>query len=425
MFTDIVKIKVRAGNGGNGCISFRREKYVAKGGPDGGDGGKGGNVVFVADTGKNTLLDYRYRHKFAAENGKDGMPAKCHGRNGQDIVLPVPYGTVIRVAETGKILKDMSDSEPFVCLKGGKGGWGNKHFATPTRQVPRFAKNGIEGQELELILELKMIADIGFVGMPSVGKSTLLSKVSAARPKIAEYHFTTLSPNLGVVSVGEDTFVCADIPGLIEGASEGLGLGHEFLRHIERCRMLVHVVDISQSEGRDVVEDVKTIDGELKSYSEELYSRPQIIVANKCDALDRDNVDIGAFEKFASDTGRAVYYISAATGEGVKELIYAMKERLDTLPPLTVYEAETDEEELFESGRRDESITVKRNNGLWEVEGEFLYTLMGRINFDDRESMAYFDRMMRKYGIFESMEKQGVKDGDTVSLYGFEFEYVK
>lgn len=424
MFTDIVKIKIRSGSGGNGCISFRREKYVAKGGPDGGDGGKGGDVIFVTDEGKNTLLDYRYRHKFAAENGKDGMPAKCHGRNGADLVLPVPKGTVIRVAESGKILKDMSDSEPYVCLKGGKGGFGNKHFATPTRQVPRFAKNGIEGQELELVLELKMIADIGFIGMPSVGKSTLLSKVSAARPKIAEYHFTTLSPNLGVVSVGEETFVCADIPGLIEGASEGAGLGHEFLRHIERCRMLVHVVDISESEGRNVIEDIKTIDGELESYSAELAARPQLIVANKCDALDRDITDVSAFEAYASETGRDIAYISAATGEGVKELIYLMKKKLDVLPPLTVYETEVTEDELFDS-ELDEGITVTRKDGIWEVEGELLYRIMGRINFDDRESMAYFDRTMRRYGIFESMEKQGVKDGDTVSLYGFEFEYIK
>lgn len=424
MFTDIVKIKIRSGSGGNGCISFRREKYVAKGGPDGGDGGKGGDVIFVTDEGKNTLLDYRYRQKFAAENGKDGMPAKCHGRNGADLVLPVPKGTVIRVAESGKILKDMSDSEPYVCLKGGKGGFGNKHFATPTRQVPRFAKNGIEGQELELVLELKMIADIGFIGMPSVGKSTLLSKVSAARPKIAEYHFTTLSPNLGVVSVGEETFVCADIPGLIEGASEGAGLGHEFLRHIERCRMLVHVVDISESEGRNVIEDIKTIDGELESYSAELAARPQLIVANKCDALDRDITDVSAFEAYASETGRDIAYISAATGEGVKELIYLMKKKLDVLPPLTVYETEVTEDELFDS-ELDEGITVTRKDGVWEVEGELLYRIMGRINFDDRESMAYFDRTMRRYGIFESMEKQGVKDGDTVSLYGFEFEYIK
>lgn len=424
MFTDIVKIKIRSGSGGNGCISFRREKYVAKGGPDGGDGGKGGDVIFVTDEGKNTLLDYRYRHKFAAENGKDGMPAKCHGRNGADLVLPVPKGTVIRVAESGKILKDMSDSEPYVCLKGGKGGFGNKHFATPTRQVPRFAKNGIEGQELELVLELKMIADIGFIGMPSVGKSTLLSKVSAARPKIAEYHFTTLSPNLGVVSVGEETFVCADIPGLIEGASEGAGLGHEFLRHIERCRMLVHVVDISESEGRNVIEDIKTIDGELESYSAELAARPQLIVANKCDALDRDITDVSAFEAYASETGRDIAYISAATGEGVKELIYLMKKKLDVLPPLTVYETEVTEDELFDS-ELDEGVTVTRKDGVWEVEGELLYRIMGRINFDDRESMAYFDRTMRRYGIFESMEKQGVKDGDTVSLYGFEFEYIK
>ncbi len=424
MFIDYVKIYIKAGDGGNGCVSFRREKYVAKGGPDGGDGGRGGNIVFQADQGKDTLLDFRYRRKYVAENGADGAGSKYHGKNGADLVIPVPKGTVIRDAATGRIIKDISDDEPFVCLRGGKGGWGNKHFATPTRQIPRFAKNGIEGPEKEIILELKMIADVGLIGMPSVGKSSLLSVISAAKPKIADYHFTTLSPNLGVVPVDGGAFVCADIPGLIEGASEGLGLGHDFLRHIDRCRLLVHIVDISQSEGRNAVEDIKTIDKELEKYSPELSQRPQILVANKTDALDKSVTDIEAFENYAAKTNRAVVYISAATGEGVKELVRFIKTELDRLPPLTVYEPEYDEEEE-EIKEITPTVMVTKREGVWEVEGQWLYRLMGRINFDDRESMAYFDKMLRKYGIFTQMEEQGVCDGDIVSLYGFEYEYVK
>ncbi len=424
MFIDYVRIYIKAGDGGNGCVSFRREKYVAKGGPDGGDGGRGGNIVFQADQGKDTLLDFRYRRKYVAENGADGAGSKYHGKNGADLVIPVPKGTVIRDAATGRIIKDISDDEPFVCLRGGKGGWGNKHFATPTRQIPRFAKNGIEGPEKEIILELKMIADVGLIGMPSVGKSSLLSVISAAKPKIADYHFTTLSPNLGVVPVDGGAFVCADIPGLIEGASEGLGLGHDFLRHIDRCRLLVHIVDISQSEGRNAVEDIKTIDKELEKYSPELAQRPQILVANKTDALDKSVTDIEAFENYAAKTNRAVVYISAATGEGVKELVRFIKTELDRLPPLTVYEPEYDEEEE-EIKEITPTVTVTKREGVWEVEGQWLYRLMGRINFDDRESMAYFDKMLRKYGIFAQMEEQGVCDGDIVSLYGFEYEYVK
>lgn len=424
MFIDYVKIYIKAGNGGNGCVSFRREKYVAKGGPDGGDGGRGGNIVFLADQGKDTLLDFRYRRKYVAENGGNGAGAKFHGKNGEDLVIRVPKGTVIRDAETGKIIKDISDDEPFVCLKGGKGGWGNKHFATPTRQIPRFAKNGVDGPEKEVILELKMIADVGLIGLPSVGKSSLLAQISAAKPKIADYHFTTLSPNLGVVPADDGAFVCADIPGLIEGASDGLGLGHDFLRHIDRCRLLLHLVDVSQSEGRNVIDDLKVIDEELEKYSPELASRPQIVVANKVDALDRDIVDTEAFEKYVTSSGRTLLYISAATGEGVKELVRTVKKELDTLPPLTVYEAEYTEEDDIKP-EDDPTVSVVKNEGVWEVEGAWLYKIMGRINFDDRESMAYFDKMLRKYGIYDQMEQAGVKDGDLVSLYGFEYEYVK
>ena len=424
MFTDIVKIHIKAGNGGNGAVSFRREKYVAKGGPDGGDGGRGGNIVFQSEVGKDTLIDFRYKRKYVAENGGNGAGAKFHGKNGADLIIKVPKGTVIRDAETGKIIKDLSDDEPFICLKGGKGGWGNKHFATPTRQIPRFAKNGIDGPEKDVILELKMLADVGLIGMPSVGKSSLLSRISAARPKIADYHFTTLSPNLGVVPVGEGAFVCADIPGLIEGASDGAGLGHDFLRHIDRCRLLLHVVDVSQSEGRCVTDDLKAIDEELYKYSPELAERPQIVVANKSDALDRNTVDVDGFEKYVAGTGRSLLYISAATGEGVSELVRFVKKELDTLPPLTVYEAEYTEEDDIKPDAAP-VVTVTRDEGVWNVEGEWLYRLMGRINFDDRESMAYFDKMLRKYGIYEQMEAQGVSDGDIVSLYGFEYEYVK
>lgn len=424
MFADYVKIYIKAGNGGNGCVSFRREKYVAKGGPDGGDGGRGGNIVFQAEVGKDTLIDFRYKRKYIAENGGNGAGAKFHGKNGEDLIIKVPKGTVIRDAATGKIIKDISDDEPFICLRGGKGGWGNKHFATPTRQIPRFANNGSEGPGKDVILELKMIADVGLIGMPSVGKSSLLAQISAARPKTAEYHFTTLSPNLGVVLADESAFVCADIPGLIEGAADGAGLGHDFLRHIERCRLLLHLVDISQSEGRNVIDDLKAIDGELYRYSPELAARPQIVVANKTDALDRDAVDVDAFEKYVSGTGRSLLYISAATGEGIKELVRFVKTELDTLPPLTVYEPEYTEEDDIKPDE-EPTVTAVKEDGVWNVEGAWLYKLMGRINFDDRESMAYFDKMLRKYGIYDQMEAQGVRDGDIVSLYGFEYEYVK
>lgn len=422
-FYDHVKIYIKAGNGGNGCISFRREKYVSHGGPDGGDGGHGGNIVFVIDEGTNTLLDFRNRKKFVAANGGDGKASKFHGATAPDLIIPVPEGTVIRDAESGRIIKDMSRCGPFIAAKGGRGGWGNRHFATPTRQTPRFAKNGLPGEEREVTLELKMLADVGFVGMPNVGKSTLLSVISSARPKIANYHFTTLSPMLGVVSVGDGKgFVAADIPGLIEGASEGLGLGHDFLRHVDRCRLLIHVVDISQSEGRNAIEDIRMINAELEKYNPELAARPQIIAANKGDILDRTQVDIDAFEKFVSDSGYTLVYISAASGEGVKELCRKAYDMLALLPPLTIYEPEY-EEEIKEQGKPDD-ITVKKEKDVFIVEGEWLRWLMSSINFDDRESFSYFERMMRENGVIDKMRELGIKDGDTVSMYDLEFDFV-
>ena len=424
-FYDHVKIYIKAGNGGNGCISFRREKYVAYGGPDGGDGGHGGNIVFVIDEGTNTLLDFRNRRKFVAANGGDGMPAKFHGATADDLIIPVPDGTVIRDAETGKVIKDMSRCEPFIACKGGRGGWGNRHFATPTRRAPRFAKNGLDGEEREVILELKMLADVGFVGLPNVGKSTLLSMISAARPKIANYHFTTLAPMLGVVSVdGNNAFVAADIPGLIEGASEGLGLGHDFLRHVDRCRLLVHVVDISGSEGRDPIEDIKMINEELRRYSEELADRPQIIAANKCDILDPDTAEEtkATLEAFAAELGYDVIYISAASGENVKTLCRKVYEELKELPPLTIYEPEY-VEEIAEPSSPDD-ITVTKEGDTWIVEGEWLKWLMSGINFDDRESFMYFEKMMRDKGIIQKMRDLGIADGDSVNLYDLEFDFV-
>ncbi len=425
MLIDYVKIYIKAGNGGNGCVSFRREKYVAKGGPDGGDGGRGGDVVFTVDEGVNTLLAFRYRKKFVAENGGDGKAEKFHGKNGSNVVIQVPPGTLIKDAESGKIIHDMGPGGDFVCLKGGKGGWGNKHFATPTRQIPRFAKNGIDGEEKEVILELKMLADVGLIGLPNVGKSSILSRISAARPKIANYHFTTLSPSLGIVKARDEKgFVAADIPGLIEGASDGAGLGHAFLRHVDRCRMLIHVVDISQCEGRDVIEDIKLINNELAKYSEELISRPQLIAANKSDMTDLDADYVKEFEAFVKENGWGLVYVSAVSGANLDKLVDMTSAALEKLPPLTLYEAETSEEIMLEE-EDDKEITVRFEDGVYFVEGKWLYKLMGRINFSDNESMSYFDRMLRKNGIFDQMEAKGIKDGDTVNLYDFEFDYIK
>lgn len=426
MFVDHAKISIKAGDGGNGSVSFRREKYVAAGGPDGGDGGRGGNVVFRVDTGTNTLLAFRYKHNFAAQRGGDGSGAKFHGANGEDLVIPVPPGTLLLDAETNKVLHDMSEDggADYVACHGGRGGWGNRHFATPTRQVPMFAKNGTKGEEKEILLELKMLADVGICGYPSVGKSSLLARISSAKPKIADYHFTTLSPNLGVVRTGgESGFVAADIPGLIEGAADGAGLGHEFLRHIDRCRLLWHVVDISCFEGRDPVDEVETINVELDRYSPELASRPQLIVANKIDALARDAVDIPAFEHFVEVNGWELFYVSAATGEGVDALVRRTAERLAELPPMKVYEREYDPEDAYVGGGKE--TTIRRENDTFYVEGDWLLNLMGQINFDDYESLNFFQRVLQRSGVFAALEEKGCRDGHTVSIYDFEFEFVK
>jgi GTP-binding protein len=426
VFIDKIKIYVKAGNGGNGAIAFHREKYVAAGGPSGGDGGNGGNIVFTVDKGSNTLLAFRYKRKFVAGNGGDGGGSKFHGATADDLFIPVPPGTLIKDVESGKIIHDMSENDgaDFVCCKGGRGGWGNKHFATPTRQTPMFAKNGTKGEEREVILELKMIADVGLIGMPSVGKSSILSVISSAKPKIADYHFTTLSPNLGVVSTGaERGFVAADIPGLIEGAADGAGLGHQFLRHVDRCRLLLHVVDISAFEGRDPVDDIIAINRELERYSPELATRPQIIIANKVDSLDRDVVDVEKFEKFVADNGWEMMYISAYTGENLDEMIKMVDKRLSKLPPVLVYEKEYDEADKFVSEGKQTVIT--RENDKFTVEGEWIYNLMGQINFDNYESLDYFQRVLQKSGVFAALEEKGCRDGDTVSMYGFEFDYVK
>ena len=424
MFIDKIQIYVKAGDGGNGAISFRREKYVAQGGPDGGDGGHGGNIVFRIDEGSNTLLAFRYKRKFIAANGGNGKGAKFHGATADDVIITVPRGTLIKDANTGRIIKDMSDDADFICCKGGRGGWGNKHFATPTRQVPNFAKNGTKGEEKEIILELKMLADVGIIGYPSVGKSSILARISSAKPKIADYHFTTLSPNLGVVSTGgESGFIAADIPGLIEGASDGAGLGHAFLRHIDRCRLLWHVVDISCFEGRDPVDDIIKINTELENYSPALATRKQIIVANKTDALDPEVVDIKAFEDFVKENGWKLRYVSAATSEGLDELISYSAEVLRELPPMIIYDAEYEPEDAYVGGGKE--TVIRKENGMFIVEGEWLFNLMGQINFSDYESLNYFQRILYRSGVFEELEKNGCVDGDTVSIYDFEFDFVK
>ena len=427
MLIDRVTIHVRAGNGGNGAVSFRHEKYVNHGGPDGGDGGHGGNVIVRVDTNVNTLLDYRFKRKFEAEDGANGGGKKFHGATGKDCIIIVPPGTLLKDPDTDKIIHDMSqdDGADFILCKGGRGGWGNRHFATPTRQVPMFAKSGTRGGERDVILELKMLADVGLIGYPSVGKSSILSKISAAKPKIADYHFTTLSPNLGVVKTpgGGRGFVAADIPGLIEGASDGAGLGHAFLRHVDRCRLLLHVVDIASVEYRDPVEDIKLIDTELERYSPELATRPQVIVANKYDLVDPDAVDLPRFEEYCASLGRKVLYVSAVTGEGLDELVRLADQMLQTLPPMIVYEAEYQPEDAYVGGGKE--TTIRRENDTFYVEGEWLFNLCGQVNFEDYESLNFFQKVLQRSGVFEELEAAGCRDGHTVSIYDFEFDYVK
>ncbi len=421
-FVDKATIKVIAGNGGNGAVAFHREKYIAAGGPDGGDGGRGGDIIAVVDDHMSTLMDFRYKRKYVAANGMDGQGKRCSGRDGQSLTIKVPRGTLIRDKETGGILHDMSDNEPFVIAKGGRGGWGNQHFATPTRQVPRFAKPGMPGESREIVLELKLLADVGLIGYPNVGKSTLLSVVSKAHPKIANYHFTTLFPNLGVVYVDEGvSFVMADIPGIIEGASEGAGLGHDFLRHIDRCRLLIHLIDVSGSEGRDPIEDMDTINRELKEYSEELSTRTQIVVANKCDLLGDDREPIEKLRAHAEELGYRFFEMSAVTHSGTRELVKAAAGLLANLPPVIHYEPDyvAPEPDFGDSS----DVTIEHYDDYWSVEGKWLQRLVMSVNFGDYESRMFFDRKLREAGIFNRLEEMGVQDGDTVGIYDLEFEY--
>ena len=420
-FVDTAKITVRSGNGGNGVVSFHREKYVAAGGPDGGDGGRGGNVVVTVDDHMSTLMDFRYKRKYTAANGTDGGGKRCTGRNGADLVLRVPRGTIIRDAATQEIIHDMSDDAPFILCRGVRGGWGNQHFATPTRQVPRFAKAGYPGESREVVLELKLLADVGLVGFPNVGKSTLLSVVSRAQPKIANYHFTTLFPNLGVVYVEEGvSFVMADIPGIIEGAADGAGLGHDFLRHIDRCRLLIHVVDVSGSEGRDPVEDFETINAELKQYSPELASRKMIVAANKTDIM-ADPALLDKFRDHVEGLGLELFEISAAAHQGTRELVKKAAQELAQLPPVAVYEPTYVERppEVDTSGE----VSIEKYDDTWVVEASWLQHLMANVNFGDYESRNWFDRKLRESGLFDRLEAMGIQDGDIVSLYDLEFEY--
>lgn len=424
MFIDTSKIFIQAGKGGDGAVTFHREKYVAAGGPDGGDGGNGGNIVAVADKNVSTLLDFRYKKKYCAENGENGRGGRCSGKCGEDLRILVPCGTVIRDSATQKIICDLrSDGESFIIAKGGSGGWGNARFATATRQTPKFARAGLPGDEREITLELKLIADVGLLGFPNVGKSTLLSIISDARPKIANYHFTTLVPNLGVVNMGDGSFVVADIPGIIEGAHEGVGLGHAFLRHVERTRILLHVVDVSGIEGRDPVEDVHTINRELVKYSEKLADKPQIIVANKMD-IPSFNDNFERFRAQMEDEGYTVFAISAATKKGIAEVLDYTYRLLSELP---VDEDGADDEEWLDldEERRDDSIEITVEDGVYVVEGMYVRKIVGSTNFDDYESLQYFQRVLRKSGIIDMLEEKGIKEGDTVHMYGVEFDYIK
>lgn len=427
MFADRAKIIIKSGKGGDGHVSFRREKYVPNGGPDGGDGGKGGDVIFLVDKGINTLTDYRHRRKFAAEPGQEGGKKNCHGKNGEDLILKVPEGTLIKDAASGKVIADMSgDNTRQVILRGGKGGQGNQHYATSTMQAPKYAQPGQDAIEIEVQLELKVIADVGLVGFPNVGKSTLLSRVTNAQPKIANYHFTTLQPNLGVVDMDEGFgFVIADIPGLIEGASEGIGLGHEFLRHIERTKVMIHMVDAAGTEGRDPVADTKAINKELEAYNPQLLKKPQVIAANKIDAIAGDeNEVISALRAEFEPQGIKVFPISAVSGKGLKELLYEVKNLLANCPKeVTVYEPEIDPALSF---FKDEPYAVEvAADGAYEISGPKIEKMLGYTNMDSEKGFAFFQRFLREQGIIKELENMGIEDGDTVRMYDFEFDYYK
>ena len=424
MFVDKVRITVVGGRGGDGAVAFHREKYVASGGPDGGDGGHGGSVVLRVNDNLSTLLDFRYKRKYAAQAGVNGQGRKMAGKRGENLIIEVPRGTVVRDAQSGAIICDMSGDEDSVLARGGRGGWGNAHYATPTRQVPRFAKAGLKGQERDVVLELKLLADVGLVGFPNVGKSTLLSVTSNAHPKIANYHFTTLFPNLGVIYVEEGvSFVMADIPGIIEGAAEGAGLGHDFLRHIDRCRLLIHVVDVSGCEARDPVADFEAINRELADYSEDLASRPMIVAANKADLLPPDSDNLQRLQKAAEEAGCPFYVISAGTTKGTRELMRAAAGLLRQLPPVKVFEPEYVEE--IAQAVRPEDFQIEHYGSTWLVTGEWISRLVENINFDDYESRNYFDQQLRRCGLFARLEEEGIQEGDTVDIYDFEFEYQK
>ena len=422
MFTDYTKIIIKSGDGGNGAATFRREKYVAAGGPDGGDGGKGGDIYFTVDKDKNTLIDFRYNKRYKAGNGQNGSGNHCNGRYGEDLYVKVPIGTVVKDAETGKVIADLSKpNQTELILKGGRGGRGNSHFATPTRQAPRFSEDGDKGEEKEVILELKLLADVGLLGYPNVGKSTFLSKVTEARPKIANYHFTTLEPNLGVVKTKSgDGFVIADIPGIIEGASEGVGLGLQFLRHVERTRLLLHFIDVSGEEGRDPVEDYKTINKELKKYSEKLSKRKQIIVATKIDVM-QDETNLKKLEELAKKEKLEIYKISSVTGEGIEKLIDHVTEVLKTLSKEDLIDIE--EKMVYTLEDKTQEWTARKQGDIFIVEGRAVDRLMGRINIEDNESMYYFHKCLKNMGIDDKLKELGICDGDTVIISDWELEW--
>lgn len=423
-FVDKAKITIKAGDGGDGAVSFHREKYVASGGPDGGNGGKGGDIIFIADDNSSTLIDFKYKKKFFAEKGQNGGAKRCTGKNAPDLIIKVPRGTVVRNTDTGRILADISTDERYIIAKGGNGGKGNMNFATSTRQIPKFAKPGFVGEKINITLELKLLADVGLVGFPNVGKSTLISVVSSAKPQIANYHFTTLTPVLGVVKVEEEkSFVMADIPGLIEGASEGIGLGHEFLRHVERCRLIVHVLDVSGCEGRNPIDDFKIINRELKNFNEDLSNCPQIVAGNKSDIATKEQIQ--EVKQYVENKGYKFFEISSATRFGVKELINEVSATLDTLPPIKQFEPEPfTPEELQDTINDKQQFNIEIEDGIYFVDAPFLEPIMRTINMDDYSSLQYFQRVLRNSGIIDKLEELGVQEGDTVDIFGFQFDFI-